>query len=185
MYVIKAGRVRLSKTICNEEIALEELGPGEFCGELALINDQPRPVTAMVTREARLIAISSQKFENMIASNSDIALRMMKKMCQRLTQAQYRISNMALRSPAARLLHQLRQEASRHSDQAPVPIPSNITSVLGIELGELKSLLSTFVRDEMIAVDRDGNFRILDQDAVDRYLRFLELGDRFEFRRRD
>ena len=179
MYVIRSGRVRISKKVCDEEVTLEELGPGEFLGELALVNDQPRAVSAMVVEDASLIAIEAQQFEAMLKGNSDIALRMMKKLCQRLTQAHHRVATMTLRSNAARLLKQLRLEAERHGGGAQVPIPHDIAEVLALELGEIKRLLGQFVHDELITLDRNGRFQIVDPDAVNRYLRFLELEDRF------
>ena len=61
------------------------------------------------------------------------------------------------------------------------PIPANLSDALGIEVGELKRLLSGLVRDELITVDQRGDFQIVDPDAYDRYLKFLELNDRFEY----
>jgi CRP-like cAMP-binding protein len=188
MYVIKKGRVRLSKNVHDSEVVVEDLGPGEFCGEIALINDQARPVTATALTKATVIQIDASQFENMLKSESEIAIRMLKKISQRLTRAQFRISNMALRTTKARVLHQLRAEVynskgfAEHGINHAVSIPDNLPDVLSIEFGEIKTILSEFVRDELITVERNGSFRILDEGAVDRYLRYLELGDRFEFR---
>lgn len=187
MYVIKSGRVQITKRVVDQDVLLEELRAGEFCGELALVNDQPRTVTAVVTRDASVIQIDSSQFEQMLKGNSDISLRMLKKISQRLTRAQYRITNLMLRSTAARLLHQLKSEVVNSSNFAtqgihhPTPIPDDIAEVLALEIGEIKTLLSTFVRDELIAIDSNGYFQILDIQAFDRYLKYLELKDRFDF----
>jgi hypothetical protein len=81
-------------------------------------------------------------------------------------------------------MHQLRHEIERANDgelRGPAPIPDNLSDALGIEVGELKRLLTSLVRDELITVDQRGDFQIVDPDAFDRYLRFLELNDRFEY----
>jgi CRP/FNR family transcriptional regulator, cyclic AMP receptor protein len=185
MYVIKSGRVRLTKRVQETSIVLEDLGAGAFCGEVAMVNDQPRPVTATVISDAAVIQIEASQFENMLRSNSDIAVRMMKKMSERLTRAQYRVSNFSLRTTKARLMHQLRQEVLTKSDNgslhAAVPIPDNIAGTLGLEVGELKQLLTALVRDDLISLDRSGQLQIVDPQAYERYLRYLELHDRFEF----
>ncbi|TDP73500.1 Crp/Fnr family transcriptional regulator [Bradymonas sediminis] len=185
MYVIKSGRVRLSKKIQDSSIVLEELGAGGFCGEVAMVSDQPRPVTATVVSDAAVIQIDAGQFENMLRSNSDIAVRMMKRMTQRLTRAQFRLANFSLRTTKARLMHQLRNEAlNRSTDgglQATVPIPDDIAASLGLEIGELKKILTALVKDELIVVDARGYFQIIDVEAFDRFLRFLELHDRFEY----
>ena len=188
MYVIKKGLVRLSKRVHDSDIVVEDLGPGEFCGEVALVNGQPRPVTATALTKARVIQIDSSQFETMLKSESEIAVRMVKKISQRLTKAQYRISNMALRTTRARVLHQLRSEIysasgfSENGFDTTTPIPDNLPDVLAIEFGEIKKILNEFVSDELISIERNGHFRIVDGGAVDRYLRYLELGDRFEYR---
>lgn len=188
MYVIKSGRVRIFKRVFDTEVAVEELGPGEFCGELALVNKQPRAVSAIVVREATVIQIEAAQFETMLKGNSDIALRMLKKMGQRLTQAHYRMTNLMLRTARGRLVHQLYHEVTSSSKFAevgfsqPRPVPDNLPDVLGLEIGEIKTLLNELVRDEIISLDRQGYFQIVDEQAYKRYLRYHELRDRFEYR---
>ncbi len=184
MYVIKSGRVRLSKRIHDSEMEVEDLGAGEFCGELAMLGSSKRPVTAVVIEDANVIQVQTDQFEDMIRGNSDIALRMLKKLTQRLTQAQYRVSNLILRSNTARLLHQLKAEAEQRNGgdvNTATPIPDNLADALAMEVGEVKKVLGELVKGELIHIDRRGYFEIVDPDAYDRYLRYLELQDRFSF----
>ncbi|TXD37792.1 Crp/Fnr family transcriptional regulator [Lujinxingia vulgaris] len=185
MYVIKSGSVRLTKRIHDTEVVVEDLGAGEFCGELAMLGEPRRPVSAVVTEDASVIQVDTEQFEGMIKGNSDIALRMLKKLTQRLTQAQYRVSNLVLRTNKARVLHQLRAETQRvkrvEGAGESAPIPANLADVLALEIGEVKQILNELVRDELILIDRRGYFEILDCEAYDRYLRYLELQDRFAF----
>ncbi len=185
MYVIKSGRIRLRKSVHDEEVLVDELAAGAFCGELALINDQPRPVTATVVEEASLLKVNAEQFEQMVRKNPDIAMRMLKKMGQRLTEAQYRVTNLVLRDPAGRLLRQLRREAIRAGDDdemtTRVPIPGDLAEALALEIGEVKKHLNDLVRRELITVDEAGHFEIVDPEAADRFLRYLELRDRFEY----
>lgn len=183
MYVIKSGRVQLTKQVHDSEIVVEELSDGEFCGELAMLGTAKRPVTAVVIDDAKVIQVQTDQFEDMVRGNADIALRMLKKLTQRLTESQYRVSNLVLRSNMGRILHQLRAEAeNRNGDMtAKTPIPDDLAEALAIEVGEVKKVLSKLVRDEMIAIDDRGHFQILDPASYDRYLQYLELDDRFSF----
>lgn len=184
MYVIKSGRVRLTKRVFDHDITIEELKGGDFCGEISLVTEQHRPVTATVTEDAAVIQIDAAQFENMIKSNSDIAVRMMKKMSRRLTEAQFRISNFTLRTTRGRLMHQLRAEAQRASRKfdAPAPIPDDLADVLQLEIGEVKRLLGELVRDDIVQINKQGHFHIIDIAAFDRHLKYLELKDHFEYR---
>jgi CRP/FNR family cyclic AMP-dependent transcriptional regulator len=181
MYVIKSGRVRMTKRVFDTEIVIEELAAGDFCGEIALLSEQPRPTTATVTQDATVIQIDAAQFENMLRSNADISIRMMKKMAKRLTEAQFRISNYALRKTKARMLHQLRAEWL-NAGRKPTPIPDNLPDVLGIEFGEMKKLLGELIRDELVSIDNKGVLTVTDELALDRNIRYLELHDHFEYR---
>ncbi len=184
MYVIKAGRVLITKKVFGADITLEELKAGDFCGEISLLNDDKRPSTAVVTRDASVIPITGQQFENMVKSNSDIAVRMLKRLAERLTESHFRMTNFALRKTKARLMHQLRAQAGDvdASLSKPAPIPSDLAMVLNIVVGEMKALLGELVRDGLIDIDARGTFTIVDLVTFDQTLSYLELQDLFEYR---
>ena len=185
MFVVKSGRIRLRKSVHNTDVVVDELGAGAFCGELALINEQPRPVTATVIEDASLLKVDASQFEKMVRKNPDIAVRMLKKMGQRLTEAQFKVSNLILRTPEGRILRQLRREAIQAGDDdkptTRAPIPDDLADALALEIGEVKELLNGLVRRELLHIDDKGYFKIVDVDAYDRYLSYLELHDRFEY----
>jgi CRP/FNR family cyclic AMP-dependent transcriptional regulator len=182
IYVINEGRIRLSKRIHHTECLVEVLGPGEFCGELALVTEAPHPVTATVLETARLLIVDARNFETMVRSNSEIALRMLRKMAGRLTQAQFRVVNFSLRRPMARLLHQLKWEANLGDREKGVPLlPDDLAEVLGLEKGDVKQLISVAVKEGLIEVSDEGRFFIINTGIFDRYLSYLELKDRFEY----
>ena len=48
MYVIREGSIRIRKDSYEGEKTLAVLGPGEFFGEMSILNDKPRSATAEV-----------------------------------------------------------------------------------------------------------------------------------------
>src|SRR6516225_11769436 len=78
MYVIQSGKVRISKKVRDTEKVLAVLGPGEFFGEMSILNDKPRSANATVEEEAKLLVIDPKTFEAMIRGNAEIAIRMIK-----------------------------------------------------------------------------------------------------------
>lgn len=181
IYVINEGRIKLTKRIHETEVLIEVLGPGEFCGELALVTEAPHPCTAIVLEPARLLIVDARQFETMVRSNAEIALRMMRKLAGRLTEAQFRIVNFYLRRPMARLLHQLRWEAATSSDGRAMLIPDDLAEVLGLQRSEIELLLERAIKERLIMIDDERRFLITDDEAFDRYLTYLELKDRYEF----
>lgn len=184
VYVVQTGKVRITKRVFRTDVVVEDLGKGDFCGELALVMKTTRPGTAVVVDEAQLLVIPAEQFEDMVSSNPAITLQMLKRLAARLTRAQFRLSNFALRQPLARLLHQLRAEwkvAHIQGKDGLALVPDDLAQALGMETGEVAGILERAVKDRVIGIDASGAFNIPDHDAYDRLLSYLELRDRFEF----
>src|SRR4051812_39253115 len=109
MFVLQAGKVAISKRVRDVEKGLAILGPGEFFGEMAIIANKPRNASATVSEDAKLLVIDPKTFEGMIRGNSEIAVRMIKKLSDRLSEADAQIENLLLSDPSSRVIHQILQ----------------------------------------------------------------------------
>ena len=58
MYVITAGRVRVTRHQNGEEVDLGERGRGEFFGEMSLLESLPRAASVRAVGEVRLLVIT-------------------------------------------------------------------------------------------------------------------------------
>src|SRR2546429_6765508 len=87
MYVIRSGRVNISKRIGDSEITLAMLGAGEFFGEMALLEGLPRSAGATVVEEALLIEVAQGAFATVVRRNSQIAARVIRRLRPRLREA--------------------------------------------------------------------------------------------------
>src|SRR3954451_9059282 len=76
MYVLQQGRVHVSKNVGDVEKILATLGPGEFLGEMSILNNKPRSATATCASGCKLLVIDAKTFEAMIRGNAEIAIRM-------------------------------------------------------------------------------------------------------------
>src|SRR5918994_955342 len=75
------------------------LQAGEFFGEMAIISNKPRNASAVVADDAKVLVIDPKTFEGMIRGNSEIAVRMIKKLAERLSEADAQIENLLLSDP--------------------------------------------------------------------------------------
>src|SRR5687768_11111819 len=103
MFVVQAGRISISKKVRDVEKVLAVLGPGEFFGEMAIISNKPRNATAAVTEDAKLLVIDPKTFEAMIRGNSEIAVRMIEKLAERLSEADAQYESLLLNDPASQI----------------------------------------------------------------------------------
>ena len=84
MYVIQSGKVAIRKRLKEGETTLAVLEKGDFFGEMAILERMPRSASAEVVESGDLIVISSEVFGDMIKSNPEIAVRMLRKQSIRL-----------------------------------------------------------------------------------------------------
>lgn len=87
MYVVQSGQVRIAKRTADSERVLATLGPGEFFGEMAILSGRPRSATATCVDAARLLVVDSRSFDGMLRANGEIAVRMIRKLAERLQRA--------------------------------------------------------------------------------------------------
>lgn len=83
MYVVKSGRVDLSKG--NELI--ESVGPEGFFGELALVDAGLRSATARARTDCELAPINEKQFLFMVSETPLFSLTVMREMAARLRRA--------------------------------------------------------------------------------------------------
>jgi CRP-like cAMP-binding protein len=86
MYLIHSGKVRLSvRSNETRQTPLATLHPGDFFGEMALVDDSPRSATAFaVEDDTELIVMDRARFMFMVRQQPEFALSLMHTLCQRL-----------------------------------------------------------------------------------------------------
>lgn len=102
MYVIQSGEVRLFRMRdgIKQELAIME--KGDFFGELSVLEGLPRTTGAEALKDAELIEINSTTFDRMIRANIEIAVRMLRKLSNRLQEANRKLEAMTNVAPADR-----------------------------------------------------------------------------------
>ncbi len=84
MYLINSGEVKLSRKTLHGDVVLATLGFGEFFGEMSVITNKPRTITAETVTDCRLNVISKDVLETLITGNPLVALSILKKLVFRL-----------------------------------------------------------------------------------------------------
>jgi CRP-like cAMP-binding protein len=95
MYIIQSGKVAIKKRVPHGETTLAVLEKGDFFGEMAILERLPRSAGAEMLEEGDLIVIGSDLFGDMIKSNPEIAVRMLRKYSLRLRETTKQIEQMA------------------------------------------------------------------------------------------
>jgi len=85
MYLIERGKVRICvQTTDGRDMTLTEFYRGDFFGEMALLDGQPRSADAIVAEDARLAVLSREHFLSFVRSSPDVALELLTALANRL-----------------------------------------------------------------------------------------------------
>ena len=63
---------------------IRQLGPGDYFGEIALLEHGPRTATVMTTAPSRCLVLSQGQFNNVLAQDKSIVLNVLHTLASRL-----------------------------------------------------------------------------------------------------
>jgi len=97
LYIVISGRLKvLMSDEQGREVILSMLGPGEFFGEMGLLDDSPRSASVLTVEPCDLLSISKTDFKRSLAENFDLSLMVMRGLVKRLREADQKIGSLAL-----------------------------------------------------------------------------------------
>ena len=97
LYIVINGRLKvLMSDEQGREVILSILGPGDFFGEMGLLDDSLRSASVVTLDACELLTISKTDFKRSLAENFDLSLNVMRGLVQRLREADRKIGSLAL-----------------------------------------------------------------------------------------
>ncbi|MEW5862257.1 MAG: cyclic nucleotide-binding domain-containing protein [Pseudomonadota bacterium] len=97
LYIVISGRLKVMMSDSDgKEVILSILGPGEFFGEMGLIDDHPRSASVVAMEPCELLALTRRDFRKCLAENFDMAMAVMRGLVKRLREADRKIGSLAL-----------------------------------------------------------------------------------------
>ncbi len=97
LYVVISGRLKVMMGDAEgKEVILSLIGPGEFFGEMGLIDDSPRSASVIAIEPCELLSLSRRDFKKCMAENFDMTMAVMKGLVRRLREADRKIGSLAL-----------------------------------------------------------------------------------------
>ena len=164
MYVIQTGRVRISQVFPSGERTLAVIGPGEFFGEMAILNGKPRTATATALEALHALVIDGRTFEAMVLGNGEIAVRMITRLARRLHSANAYIEILARADPRARVILGLARAGEEYGERVEgggvrLAISSDdLASMVGLDVATVQSVIDRLVRVRLVrpATEVDG-----------------------------
>ena len=183
MYVIQSGKIKISKKVREEEQTLAAIGPGEFFGEMAIFNNKPRSASATVLEDCKVLVVDARTLEAMIKGNTEIAVRMIKKLAARLQEADDQIESLMLKDSNSRVVHTIARLADTQGKQVEGGIQikatlAELAGKTGLELAQVEEVVSKIVKAKIMQVQADG-MTIVSVDKLRKFLEYLTMKEQF------
>ncbi len=84
LYVLHSGRVNVVREREDRAVILAGLGPGEFFGELSVLDGLPRTAQVAAEEPTRCLALASWDVERVLLENPSVALAVIRGLARRL-----------------------------------------------------------------------------------------------------
>jgi CRP-like cAMP-binding protein len=179
LFVVTRGKVKVVLYgRSGREVILSIFGPGEFFGEMSLLDNQPRSANVIALEDATLLVLERRAFAEHLQQYPRTALNILAEMSRRLRRADAVIGNLALLDVYGRVARFLRELARREgegADGAVVirqrPTQQEIASMIGTSRETVSRALSEFQRRGYVEMSGKRillrNDFLADEDSVE------------------
>lgn len=152
LYVILDGWVEISQSVGEgERRVLHHQGPGEFFGEMAIIQDRPRAATVRTTQRCTLLEISKGDFQRLLERNPSVAFTLVRKVTARLRDSdQMAISDLRKKNRELREAYERLAEQERLRSEFLTTVAHELRTPLTAAQGYLHLMRSHNVKTEML-----------------------------------
>lgn len=133
LYIIESGNVDLIVAARGKE-PIASLGPGEFFGEMSLLDDQPRFATAIVRKAARLLKVDREGFAELLRENIGIATHLLRALAARHQASEMRLVSTSLEPPAQKGKLAAAALATMKAEVSPPAPPQNPLKAVKVAL---------------------------------------------------
>jgi len=154
LFVIESGRVKVSLAGADgREITLATLAGGDFFGEMAVLDGQPRSATCTALDDTTLLVGSREAFRTTLEANPQMAINLLSIMSRRLRLANDLIESLSFLDVQGRVARMLLEAAERDGEETTegvaIPLPytrQELANLVGTSRETLTRVLKNFER---------------------------------------
>ncbi len=177
-YIICSGKIKITKLNNDgDEVVLSILGPGDYFGEMSLLDHNKRNANAVALDDIELLTIPRSEFLDVLHKNTAFTFNLLKTFAIRLRTTDIRVKSFFLddaQQKALMMLYDLSEKIGkpRGNDMLlkDMPNQTDIANLTGISRETLSRIIKKFELNSIIV--RDGKDIIIPdyKDFVDRFI---------------
>jgi CRP/FNR family cyclic AMP-dependent transcriptional regulator len=158
LFLILSGRVKIYLSDEDgKEVIINTQGPGDYFGELSLIDEAPRSASVMTIEDSKLSIVSKRDFEACLARYPEIALRVIKGLTKRLRHLTENVKSLALMDVYGRVARTLLSLAEEENGKLIVHqrlTQRDIAAMIGASREMVSRILKDLTIGGYISVDK-------------------------------
>lgn len=146
--IILTGRTRVVTTDTRgREVILATLHPGDYVGEMSLIDNQPHSATVLAEIQTDALVLGRTEFARCLPENGSMAYSVLKGLVHRLRQADRKIESLALMDVYGRVARALLEFASEDAEGNAVIREKVSRQDLAKMVGASREMVSRVMKD--------------------------------------
>ncbi len=177
LFIIDEGSVRIYlPSPQGADLTLAVLGPGDFFGDLALLDGRPRSASAAALPETETVALNRADFTSVIRSRPEAAMVVVAAVAERLRETNEMAGDLAFLDVGGRLAKKLLELAAARGVQRPggilldMPLTQEgLANMVGVTRESVNRHLAQLRRLGVIG-SQGRRFLIRDAEALRRYI---------------
>lgn len=173
--LIEQGKVKVTMISPDgKEIILSTFGPGEFFGEMAVLDDEPRSASVVAVDSVRVQTIFKDDFLNLLRENFGITKKILAELSGRLRTASHRIESLATMDVYGRLARfflDLAEKEGREDRRGYLAIERPTHQAIANTIGTSRETVSRLLHDliERKLLVEEGRTIYLQTSAIEEF----------------
>lgn len=175
-YVVRSGDLRVTREHSDgRAIALATLGPGDFFGELAMLDGGTRSASIETLSEVDLLALPAADMRRVIADHGELAAKLIVALTRRLRETNERLSRQSFQTVPSRVagvLDRLLAQESIPARRDGITVRMNqadLAQLAGTSRESVSRFLATLERAGVVRVGR-GRVTVLEPSRLRAYI---------------
>jgi len=151
LFIILHGRIKVAIFGDDgKEVTLSTLSEGDFFGELALLDQEPRSATTIAEEEGELLTLQRDDFLRALEGDPGISASLIQVLADRLRKANHQISTLALLDVygrVARVIQELAEEEGKRLKDGRVVVRRPTHMDIAHRIGSSRETVTRMMRD--------------------------------------
>ena len=160
LYVIQSGKVKVYLSDEDgKEVTLTIQGPGDYFGEIALMDEAPRSASVMTLEDTRCYVIARRDFEAFLVRTPEVAIHVIRGLTQRLRKLTENVRSLALMDVYGRIARTLLTLAEEKDGKKFIPqrlTHRDIASMVGSSREMVSRIMKDLTSGGYLTVDKSG-----------------------------